>query len=156
MCPAACLGPCPWGLSVGPDLGNDTLWKAPNMLSVWLWTQRRSSGGGGQGGKGGQLAAGIPPSGNRSPSGPFSGPLSPPVLPSEQVHRVLASLCLCLGRDSLIQAPLGMGPRPPPAPCVPALFSLLMSPPALGAVLPSFLSLQWTLCFLLRQPRPLP
>ena len=38
------------------------------------------------------------------------------------------------------------GPRSPPAPCVPALFSLLMSPPALGAVLPSFLSLQWTLC----------
>lgn len=51
---------------MGLDLGNATLWKAPDMLFAWLWTQRSYSGGGGQGGKGGQLAACTPPSGNRA------------------------------------------------------------------------------------------
>lgn len=115
MCPAACPEPCPWGLSVGLDLGNDTLWKAPNMLSAWLWTQRCSSGGGGQGGKGGQLAAGTPPSGNRDRLlAPSQAPSLLSVLPSEQERRVLAPLCLCLGRDSPLQAPLGTGPLPAP------------------------------------------
>lgn len=50
---------------MGLDLGNDTLWKAPDTLFARLWTQRSYSGGGGQGGKGGQLAACTPPSGNR-------------------------------------------------------------------------------------------
>lgn len=117
MCPAACPEPCPWGLSVGLDLGNDTLWKAPNMLSAWLWTQRCSSGGGGRDGKGGQLAAGIPPSGNRDRLlAPSQAPSLLSVLPSEQERRVLAPLCLCLclGRDSPLQAPLGTGPLPSP------------------------------------------
>ena len=97
------------------------------------------------------------PSGNRDRLlAPSQAPSLLSVLSSEQERRVQAPLCLCLGRDSPLQAPLGTGPLPAPHLALPALFSLLMSPPVRGAVLPAFLSLQWTLCFLLRQPRPLP
>lgn len=66
MWPAACPGPCPRGLCIGLDLGIDTLWKAPNMLCLAVNPKKLQCvcvGGGGR--RGGQLAAGTPPSGNR-------------------------------------------------------------------------------------------
>lgn len=81
--PAACPGSCPCGLCSRLDLGSDTLWKAPNMLLAWPWTQRSYSGEEGQGGKGGAVGRAHPSFWKqRSLSGPFPGPVSLPMLSS--------------------------------------------------------------------------
>lgn len=77
--PAACPGSCPCGLCSRLDLGSDTLWKAPSMLLSWPQTQRSYR----RGGKRGAVGSTRPSFWKRrSPSGPFPGPLSLPMLSS--------------------------------------------------------------------------
>lgn len=104
--PVACPGSCPCGLCNRLDLGSDTLWKAPNMLLAWPWTQRSYSGEEAQGGKrGGHLAEPTPPSGNRDlPLAPSQAPFPSPCSHPDQVFRVLASLSLGIEMNSPLQA----------------------------------------------------
>lgn len=81
--PAVCPGSCPCGLCSRLDLESDILWKAPNMLLAWPWTQRSYSGEEGEGRKGGAVGRAHPSFWKqRSPSGPFPGPLSLAMLSS--------------------------------------------------------------------------
>ena len=85
----------------------------------------------------------------RSPSGPFSGPLSALCAPIRARTQGPGPTVSVPGKGQSSPSPVRHRSSARPAPCVPAPFSLLMSPPVRGAVLPAFLSLQWTLCFLL-------
>ena len=99
--PAACPGSCPCGLCSRLDLGSDTLWKAPSMLLAWPQTQRSYRGEEGEAGKGRQLAALAPPSGNGDlPLAPSQAPFPSPCSHPDQVFRVLASLSLGIGMNS--------------------------------------------------------
>lgn len=92
-------GTCPCGLCRGLDLGSNTLWKAPNMIPAWPWTQ--SSYSEDKAGKGASWQ--HPPILLETeiclcplPRPPVLSPCSHP----DQVFRVLASLSLGIRMDS--------------------------------------------------------
>ena len=139
--PAACPGSCPRGLCNRPDLGAIHSGKPP----VCSFPGHRPREATVEAGKGGQLAAPAPPSGNGDlPLAPSQAPFPSPCSHPDQVFRVLASLSLGIGMNSPLQAQpdlKGSGPLCPPAPYIVFIPHI---PPKVRAVFPSFLSLHRT------------
>ena len=95
--PAACPGSCPRGLCNRPDLGAIHSGKPP----VCSFPGHRPREATVEAGKGGQLAAPAPPSGNGDlPLAPSQAPFPSPCSHPDQVFRVLASLSLGIGMNS--------------------------------------------------------
>lgn len=99
--PAACPGSCPCGLCSRLVLGAIHSGKPP----VCSFPGHRPREATLEAGKGGQLAAPTPPSGNGDlPLAPSQAPFPSPCSHPDQVFRVLASLSLGIGMNSPQQA----------------------------------------------------